>query len=208
MHPSSTTPAPFRFVSGHPALDFVNTTERDRDRLVKDRLTRLDDVVEWAAMAGILGESAPARIRGWGRQDPGLAAMAHSRALEFRELLHRLFTGVIGGPADHAAIADLDRAFQRILARRHLAAGPGGATWRWEPVERELVEILGPIAVAAVDLLTAPAELEILRRCDGPACGWLYLDRSRNGLRRWCEMRTCGAQAKSRRQYARRKQAS
>jgi predicted RNA-binding Zn ribbon-like protein len=208
MHPSSTTPTHFRFVGGHPALDFVNTTDRDGDRLVNDRFASLDDVVHWATSAGILDGPAATRIRGWGRQDSELATMAHSRALDSRELIHRVFAGVVPGPADHVALADLDRVFQRMLARRHLAAGPGGATWRWEPVERELVEILGPLAIAAVELLTAPAELETLRRCDGPACGWLYLDRSRNGRRRWCEMRSCGAQAKSRRQYARRRQAS
>ncbi len=33
----------------------------------------------------------------------------------------------------------------------------------------------------------------------GDDCGWMYVDRSRNGLRRWCQMRTCGTREKSRR---------
>jgi predicted RNA-binding Zn ribbon-like protein len=38
-----------------------------------------------------------------------------------------------------------------------------------------------------------------IRVCDGVDCGWMYLDRSRNGLRRWCEMGTCGTREKNRR---------
>ncbi|MGH3400264.1 MAG: CGNR zinc finger domain-containing protein [Streptosporangiaceae bacterium] len=36
-------------------------------------------------------------------------------------------------------------------------------------------------------------------------CGWLFLDRSRNGSRRWCTMEFCGAQAKARRLTERRR---
>ncbi|MFD0480100.1 CGNR zinc finger domain-containing protein [Nonomuraea thailandensis] len=35
-----------------------------------------------------------------------------------------------------------------------------------------------------------------------PSCGWLFLDTTRNGSRRWCSMAMCGSQVKSRRYYA------
>jgi predicted RNA-binding Zn ribbon-like protein len=38
-----------------------------------------------------------------------------------------------------------------------------------------------------------------VRVCDGDDCGWMYVDRSRNGFRRWCQMRTCGTREKTRR---------
>ncbi len=34
-----------------------------------------------------------------------------------------------------------------------------------------------------------------------PSCGWLFVDTSKNGRRRWCSMATCGARDKSRRHY-------
>ena len=34
-------------------------------------------------------------------------------------------------------------------------------------------------------------------------CGWLFLDTSRSGRRRWCSMQSCGNRAKARRFYAR-----
>ena len=34
-------------------------------------------------------------------------------------------------------------------------------------------------------------------------CRWLFLDRSKNHSRRWCDMRICGNRSKTRRFYAR-----
>src|SRR3712207_8118753 len=42
-------------------------------------------------------------------------------------------------------------------------------------------------------------EIARIRVCDAPECGWMYVDRSRNRLRRWCQMETCGTRAKNRR---------
>jgi predicted RNA-binding Zn ribbon-like protein len=42
-----------------------------------------------------------------------------------------------------------------------------------------------------------------LKLCDGPNCSWLFLDTSKAGRRRWCDMADCGNAAKSRRHYAR-----
>jgi predicted RNA-binding Zn ribbon-like protein len=37
-------------------------------------------------------------------------------------------------------------------------------------------------------------------------CGWLFMDDSKNGSRRWCSMRSCGNRAKAQRHYLRSKQ--
>ena len=46
------------------------------------------------------------------------------------------------------------------------------------------------------------------RICAGPKCGWLFIDRSKGGRRRWCDMATCGNAEKSRRHYERRRSAA
>jgi predicted RNA-binding Zn ribbon-like protein len=55
--------------------------------------------------------------------------------------------------------------------------------------------ILGPLAWAAVDLLRGD-ELNRLKRCPQHDCHWLFIDRTKNRSRRWCEMATCGNRAK------------
>jgi predicted RNA-binding Zn ribbon-like protein len=39
------------------------------------------------------------------------------------------------------------------------------------------------------------------------ACGWLFLDQSKNGSRIWCDMAVCGNRSKARRSYANRRHA-
>jgi predicted RNA-binding Zn ribbon-like protein len=58
------------------------------------------------------------------------------------------------------------------------------------------------LALRALELLqTFPPERT--RICAGTKCGWLFIDRSKAGRRRWCDMATCGNAAKSRRHYRR-----
>src|ERR671930_579256 len=64
-------------------------------------------------------------------------------------------------------------------------------------------DVLAPVVWSAAELLTS-GPLERVRECPGDdTCGWLFLDTSRNGSRRWCDMRTCGNRAKARRYYRR-----
>ena len=48
-----------------------------------------------------------------------------------------------------------------------------------------------------------PAPEGRLRICQGTDCAWLFIDSSKAGRRRWCDMAVCGNSAKSRRFLAR-----
>ena len=52
-------------------------------------------------------------------------------------------------------------------------------------------------------MLAASGEPERLKIC--PNCQWLFLDRSRNRSRTWCDMTVCGNRAKASRHYQRQK---
>ena len=59
------------------------------------------------------------------------------------------------------------------------------------------------------DLLVPPlvalgTERPRLRACGNRRCGWLFVDRSANGRRRWCDPKACGNRMKVRRFRARR----
>jgi predicted RNA-binding Zn ribbon-like protein len=68
----------------------------------------------------------------------------------------------------------------------------------WAGFGESIHSVQWAVAWAAAELL-ASNELSQVRLCAGTDCGWLYVDRSRNGLRRWCEMEVCGTAAKNRR---------
>ena len=44
-----------------------------------------------------------------------------------------------------------------------------------------------------------------VRQCASETCSWLFLDKTKNHRRRWCDMKSCGNRAKARRYYQRQK---
>jgi predicted RNA-binding Zn ribbon-like protein len=51
--------------------------------------------------------------------------------------------------------------------------------------------MLVPVVRSAVELLTSDAASRI-GRCADEGCAWLFLDTTRSGTRRWCDMKSCG----------------
>ena len=72
-----------------------------------------------------------------------------------------------------------------------------GASPRCAP---EPADLLAPVLWSAADLLLRARHRRI-RRCANPECLWLFIDESRMGTRRWCDMASCGNRAKARRHY-------
>ena len=66
---------------------------------------------------------------------------------------------------------------------------------------------LWPVAHAAANLLVSD-QVSRVRMCASDSCDWLFLDLSRNQMRRWCDMKTCGNRVKARRYYERSREGS
>jgi predicted RNA-binding Zn ribbon-like protein len=182
----------FQFIAGDVALDFVNTLA-DRGSVPREQLVTGADVDRWAREAGLLPPRASLHLR--------TRQVARVRAV--RECVHRLLHSVATGrtPAD-SLLAGFDATRARAARKRHLVRRNHRLTWQWATRRGDPDRILGPILEQAAELLvTVPAER--LRQCNDPACGWLFLDRSRAGRRRWCRMADCGNRAKARRHYQR-----
>lgn len=192
---------PFRLVGGDPSLDLVNTVTWTGHGLENERLTDYERLTRWAEEAGLVSETEARRLRRAGAARPAAAREAYDAARWLRWVLQRLYTSVATGEPAGSAWDELNELLSEALRRLRLApVGPGlkAADWSWQGQEESLDSVLWPILWSAAALLTSD-EAERIRVCGGPDCGWVYVDRSRNGLRRWCEMETCGTQEKSRR---------
>ena len=173
-------------------LDFVNTID---PRYGDDRIEYVGDyaaLVDWSVWVGAL----PA-----GRRDALLAAdggdAALARAHALRERLHAL----LGPRRDAQALAGFNGELRRL--GRHAELRPAGERYAlgWEATGAA-DELLWPVVRSAAELMVSPA-LDCVRECDGENCGWLFLDTSKAGRRRWCSMEICGNRAKARRHRAR-----
>jgi predicted RNA-binding Zn ribbon-like protein len=111
--------------------------------------------------------------------------------------------GAVAGGAEGEPGADVEPGADAPRDR----GGRAEFDWLWTDVDEHLTSILWPVARAATTLLTSP-DLARVRECAGDPCGWLFLDVSKNGSRRWCDMADCGNRAKARRYRARRKGAA
>jgi predicted RNA-binding Zn ribbon-like protein len=187
-------------------LDFVNTVDPRVGDLQQDYLATYMDLVEWSSYSGALAaEQAVALVRA-GAHRPDDAQTLFEQVISLRETLYRLFAAVATqrSPAsmDLAALHD---AYCSVMAQAHLGVATTGLEWRWAAGAGTLDQMLAPIVVSAVSLLTSP-EARRIKMCPGLGdCGWIFLDTSKGGRRRWCRMQGCGSRAKMRRYYARRR---
>jgi predicted RNA-binding Zn ribbon-like protein len=124
--------------------------------------------------------------------------------------------------ADLAAAAELREAVRAVVAAgapgsARLSAAAGAYPLRLgdRAGGEDVLEPAGEGARAAVGLVVAAiAQVQVrgewarLKVCPAPGCGWAFVDRSRNGSRRWCEMSSCGNQHKVRTYRARRRSIS
>jgi len=199
----------FGLDAGHLALDFANTiSRREAPDESRDRLTQYGRLVSWGREAELLTEKEDKRLRAEAAERPRAAIAALRRAVALRETIFQLFVALARGQsAPESALDALNAALPDALAALRLRLDAGGFSWRFVHGETDLAPILSPIVRSAAELLTS-ADLARIRECGSDTCFWLFLDRSKNGTRRWCDMKVCGNRAKARRHYHREKKTS
>lgn len=197
----------FDFGAGHLCLDFVNTTRYSGRR--REDLPSYAELVDWSLAAHTLGAQTAEVLRTRASQDPGRAATVLTDARDLRAALHDVLNA-LGHEATPPAPALLTISAAAAEALAHHRIAPGEQCLEWSLAEDstsiDLRRPLWPIAHAAAELLTSP-EAACVRACSSDTCDWMFLDRSRNRSRRWCDMRSCGNRDKARRHYRKRKAA-
>jgi predicted RNA-binding Zn ribbon-like protein len=205
------------YVSGNLSLDFANTAGWHAGPEPEEYLTSYGTVVDWARQHGILDEGQAGRLRDRAEARSGAEAAALVEIIALREAIYRTFSAV--AHRRQPAGADLElldavsregAAHLRLVVEPPDVGSPDPALrfgWVWTGLDDHLAGFLWPVARAAVELLTSK-QLAQVRQCAGDPCGWLFLDLSKNGSRRWCDMSDCGNRAKARRYRERKKGAS
>jgi predicted RNA-binding Zn ribbon-like protein len=194
-------------IGGHPVLDWVNTVTA-RDTIARDWIDSYHRVIEWAGLAGAFPAANIASIGKLARSEPVAGvAKALERLKSSREALFGVLSAVAKGEIPpSSALGLVEDGWHAAIAASHfevVGEYPGLAI-RLGAANTGLEWIRLQLTADAVELLRSP-DARLIRMCDGPSCAWLFLDRSKAGRRRWCDMKTCGNAAKSRRHFARAK---
>lgn len=192
-------------VGGHPAVDFVNTVHDWTTPSPRDYLGDYADFLRWNEIAGLLEAPAVRHFRGRPAAERE-AALGDARAL--RAALHRVYARLATGrPPPRRAVERLDGVLRRTAGWRRLGVQPAGVRIRWDFRAAPAAAALAPVAWQATEFLERGAT-DRLKECPGEACGWIFVDTSKNRSRTWCSMKACGNAAKVRRYRARRSRAA
>lgn len=198
----SHAPAPFVFVGNHRALDFVNT-EIAEGGAPRDLLGDFADLVSWLEHAGALDRaSARTALARWDGKRAGEMVLEDAR--ELRTALHRLADAAAEGrPVPRATLERVNELLARGAVVERVVPEAGGAFITRRSLRlRQPADLLVPVAEAAADFV-CHADPGRVRRCAHPECVLYFLDGTKNGTRRWCDMRTCGNRANAAAYYRR-----
>jgi len=183
---------PHRFAGGVLALDVANTVVLRVD--AHRRFDRFDDSSEIPRFA-----AAATRFR---REELGGRVLAVDDAAAIRPtvLAMRETTDLLFRHAALAASMDTGQLAGFLMSCASALDGTGEAIGTANAFGDPATPIRFETAVAISALsLLEPSRRSRIRIC--AHCGWLFLDRSRNRSRVWCDMAVCGNRTKARRHY-------
>lgn len=185
-----------RFAGGALALDTANTVVLRGDP--ERNFDRFEDRAEIARFAEAASMFRSEELGGR-RLKVDDAEKIAPVVLEIREATDRLFRDAVPAGAFNTGHLSV---FLKACSKGFTASAErlGGA-------ERPFGDPATPLAFEAALAVSATSLLggdtRRLRICGN--CRWLFLDRSRNSSRLWCDMAVCGNRRKASRHYQRRK---
>ena len=197
----------FDLCGGHPALDLVNSLDnRFRSDGPREILTSYAELLRFLEESGLLSRQRARLLER--RTKPKAAVQILQSVTALREATAAVLYRFIHGDSPPAKDTEvLEEYFKESLRHRELRWLPEtnrhppqhqALTWSWGRFEMQPDLPIWILSQAVSDLLLS-GHLGRVHACDMDSCRWLFLDTSKNGTRRWCNMKICGNRMKARR---------
>ena len=197
--------SPFEFTGGNPCLDFTNTVDNRTSDHPRELLTDYGRLLQWAEEAGVITAKTAERLRHLASKAPGTALTTLRTSIQLRNTIYDIFSAVAQRRViPNTALAILNKAVRRAAQHAQLVHANRRFAREWIEPESNLDSMLWPVSRAAAELLIGE-EIDYVRQCASETCSWLFLDKTKNHRRRWCDMKSCGNRDKARRYYQRQK---
>ncbi|MGH2455350.1 MAG: CGNR zinc finger domain-containing protein [Candidatus Limnocylindria bacterium] len=184
---------------------FANTLEHSRG-VSREAIPDTESLLSWLRDRGLISARARTAEAARLRRDPSEADRRLQRFRRLREVLHGTAADIAaGGRPSPAHVAELNHILRHGLHYHQLRHDPRATSYEVTQVGDRLDQARAAIAGSFAHFL-ADGAAERLRVCANAGCRYVFVDRSPTGRRRWCDMRTCGNQAKVARHRARARQ--
>ncbi|HJP70653.1 MAG TPA: CGNR zinc finger domain-containing protein [Candidatus Limnocylindria bacterium] len=181
---------------------FANTLELEHGTPV-DAVPDPDALLGWLRERDLISDRARAVERGRLAHDTAEAERRMERFRHLRRLLHEVAESIERrGHPSRTQVREVNHILRHGLHYHELRIGADGTHYAFAQVGDRLDQARATIASSLAHFL-ADDDAARLRACANDGCRAIFIDRSPTGRRRWCDMRTCGNQAKVARHRAR-----
>ena len=180
-------------------FDFTNTVHSRVDENTYDYIGSYNDILDWSERVKLLPTGRLKELRKYADQNKKEAEKKLKDILEKREVLYTIFSSIIRNKiSDGSAAEEFNNTLSNSLSKLRLQMNKQKINIGWDENEIDLMEPLWAVYKNAFDIITSTP---INRKKECKACGWLFLDKSKNNSRTWCNMQSCGSIEKSKRYY-------
>ena len=190
-----------KLLGGRLCLDFVNTLDWRGTEAPVEFINTYWDLVAWGRHVGICTPAETRKLSERARNRQAEARRVCKRGVGLRETIYRIFAAISrnNNPAPKD-LTGFNKHLSESLKASQIVKAKEGYGWDTTGDKTRLDWVLNPIIRSAADVLVSD-DIKHIKACADSACGWLFLDSSRNKRRRWCDMQDCGNRAKASRFY-------
>lgn len=192
-----------QFDGGTLCLDFTNTVHHRKKDPMPDYLQHMLDLIAWAKQIQLIDTDKNDLLNRKAIHSEKESSQFFKESIKLRETLYQIFYALsMGSPIAPAELKRFNYFLQKHYSRISISEQNGSYQQGWDLPADSFLQLTAPIVKDAAVLLSSDKTGRI-KEC--PSCGWLFLDSSKNGKRRWCSMKSCGSSIKALDWYYRKK---
>jgi predicted RNA-binding Zn ribbon-like protein len=192
-----------------PSLNFINTIDwRLNTQKYRDALESYSDLLAFALRLNILSIPTYTELHEKARTSPSIAMRSLADAIAFRNALTSIIDDIAHSSTPNQSIHPKPEAVAIFEAARRKAHESESLVWHEDRLvlcsnpEGEGLDLPWLALVRDAEDLFRSSLASRVRVCAAEGCGWVFLDLSKNGTRRWCSMKLCGNREKASRYRA------
>ena len=190
---------------GIACLDFINSAFDTEKEIVVERLHTYHDLLILAKRLHLLKRDSLKTLTRLAGKQPAKAQQILLTARRVRKVMFKVFNALAHGSLEQLDPKFLQKFNKQITSALSTQAFMVKGThlyMTWKNGQDNLMQPLQAFLLSAYELLINEDQ-RYIKQCG--ACEWLFIDKTKNHRRKWCDMQTCGSSEKSRRYYNRKK---
>ena len=187
------------------SCNFVNTVYAWRGTNLNEYLKSYDDLIAWCKKLNVYDSTHLNLLQQEAAAHPEKAENALRKMIKVRQIMYEFISSVAAQEKNRyeALLQKINPFISDALARVDLIYENDGFKTGFRKSSVDLQSPLWPVLKSLHDLILR-ADLTRIKECT--KCGWVFLDETKNGRRRWCSPVECGTYDKMFRYNKKKKQ--